>query len=122
MIKRTLNLSVRIINMVTYLPKTSVSRMITNQILRSATSIGANYRAACRSKSLKDFVNKLKIAEEEADETLYWLEVIESVGLFRSGKIYPLKTELNELIAIFVSSIKTAKLNMLKKGKTEGNC
>jgi four helix bundle protein len=89
LIKRTEDFSVRIIFMVEHLPETKSARVISGQILRSSTSIGANYRAACRSKSARDFINKLKIVEEETDETIYWLNLIESSGMFKSSQVEP---------------------------------
>lgn len=87
--------------------------VVARQFIRSATSVGANYRAAARAKSTADYIHKLKIVEEEADETLYWLEVSESCGLLKSGEINDLRAELNEIIAIIVATIKTlrAKIN-----------
>jgi len=114
LIARIKLLCVRIISMVEHLPETKSSRVIAGQILRSSTSIGANYRAACRSKSIRDFINKLKIVEEETDETIYWLEIIDSIGLFKPAQIEALKKETEELLAIFVASIKTAKANAVK--------
>ena len=98
--------------MADHLPKNETGQVLTNQILRSASSVGANYRAACRSKSKKDFINKLKIVEEEMDETLYWLTLIEECELIRTEKLVQLKLEGSELLAIFVSSLKTAKENL----------
>ena len=107
--QRTKLLAIRIINLVEKMPKTMVSNVIGCQLLRSGTSIGANYRASCRAKSTRDFVNKLKIVEEEADETLFWLELIEETRIFKSEKLLPLKTETNEILSIIVASIKTLK-------------
>ena len=84
---------------------------ISNQILRSATSVGANYRSARRAKSKRDFINKLKKVEEEADETLYWLGLIQRSGKIKPEKLRELVNEATELLAIFVASIKTAKLD-----------
>jgi four helix bundle protein len=112
LIKRTMNFAIRIIKMTEHLPKTETGHVLTNQILRSGSSVGANYRSACRSKSKKDFINKLKTVEEEMDETLYWLTLIEECELIRADKLIHLKTEGNELLAIFVSSLKTAKDNL----------
>lgn len=111
-IKRTTNFAIRIVKMADHLPKNETGQVLTNQILRSASSVGANYRAACRSKSKKDFINKLKIVEEEMDETLYWLTLIEECELIRTEKLVQLKLEGSELLAIFVSSLKTAKENL----------
>lgn len=87
-----------------------------NQIIRSSSSIGANYRAACRGKSDRDFINKLKIVEEEADETMYWLEVLKEFSNSHHNEIDRLNKETNELLAITVSSIRTvrARLNKTK--------
>lgn len=74
--------------------------------------MGANYRAACRSKSKKDFINKLKMVEEEADETLYWLSIIEECECVKPEKLVNLKEECNELTSIVVASLKTAKENL----------
>jgi len=91
------------------------SRVISQQIIRSATSAGANYRAACGSKSRRDFVNKLKIVEEELDETGYWLELIEESTVFPAERMTPLLRENNELLAIIVASIRTARGNGMRK-------
>ncbi|MDX2190128.1 MAG: four helix bundle protein [Bacteroidota bacterium] len=106
---RTKNIVIEIIKLIDSVPNTISGRAIANQIIRSATSIGANYRAACRAKSTADFVNKLKIVEEEADETMYWLEIIEESQLLKSTNIDSLKKEINEIISIVVSSIKTLR-------------
>jgi four helix bundle protein len=103
---------IRIMTAVEYLPETKTSRTISGQILRSASSIGANYRAACRSKSRKDFINKLKIVEEETDETLYWLELLDESKQVKPERLKSLRVEGDELLSIFVASIKTAKLNL----------
>ena len=84
---------------------------ICHQIVRAASSVGANYRSACRSKSRRDFINKLKIVEEELDETIYWLQLIGATGLQPIGRLKPLIDEANELLAIIVVSIITAKKN-----------
>lgn len=78
------------------------------QLVRSSTSTAANYRAACRAKSKADFVNKLKIVEEEADETIFWLEMLEELGC-NIPKLQESKSEFNELLAITVASIKKAR-------------
>ena len=79
--KRTKRIGVEIILLTDLLPSKSSASVLAKQILRSSTSIGANYRAVCRAKSTADFINKLKIVEEETDETIYWLEVLEESGL-----------------------------------------
>lgn len=81
----------------------------TRQLIRSSSSVGANYRAACRAKSTADFINKLKIVEEEADESVYFLELILELEPIEESKVNPLIKEGNEILAIIVSSINTAK-------------
>lgn len=113
--KRTKAFALEIINLVNSLPSSKISTVIANQILRSSTSVGANYRATTRAKSDKDFINKLKICEEECDETLYWLELIEESGLLINNHLHNLKKEGSELTAIFVSSINTMKSKLNRK-------
>lgn len=112
--ERTKQIGIEIILLINQFPNSIATRAISNQLIRSATSIGANYRAACRAKSSADFINKLKIVEEETDETIYWLEIVEESNLFVSPKIKELKIELNEILAIIVSSIKTLRNNQNK--------
>ena len=105
------SIAIRVIKMAFQLPVNYPAQAICNQIVRSSSSVGANYRAACRSKSRKDFINKLKIVEEELDETIYWLQLIVNVGLVPKEKMKLLTDESNELLAIIVSSILTARRN-----------
>ncbi len=107
--QRTKNLAMRILKMVETLPKTSTARIISHQIIRSGTSVAANYRAACRARSKAEFIAKLGIVEEEADETLFWLELSEETGLLPSNRLKEIKQEANEITAIIVSSRKSAK-------------
>jgi four helix bundle protein len=107
--KRTKQIGIDTIKLIDELPQKQSSREITRQIIRCSTSIGSNYRAACRAKSTPDFINKLKIVEEEADETAFWLEIIEESGLIESGRIVKLKNEVNEILSIAVASIKTLR-------------
>ncbi|MGB5942882.1 MAG: four helix bundle protein [Leeuwenhoekiella sp.] len=88
-----------------------------DQLIRSSASVGANYRAAIRGKSDRDFLNKLKIVEEEADESIYWLEILEAMSEKEYVQLKPLKKEANELTAIFVASIKTTRARMKRNGK-----
>lgn len=104
--KRTKQIGIEIILLINQIPNSIATRAISNQIIRSATSIGANYRAACRAKSTADFINKLKIVEEETDKTIFWLEILEESKLFQSYKIKKLKIELNEILSIVVSQLK----------------
>ena len=107
--KRTKNIGLEVIKLIDELPKKTSSKAIAAQIIRCATSIGANYRAACRAKSDADFINKLKIVEEETDETIYWLEVLEESGLIAFEKSVTIKKETNEILAIVVASINTVR-------------
>jgi four helix bundle protein len=115
--ERFRNFGIRVLKMADHLPTTNSASVISKQIIRSASSAGANYRAACRSKSSRDFINKLKIVEEELDETHYWLSMIVDLGFLRSDKLLELQNEVNELISIIVSSLKTARANQLVKAK-----
>ena len=101
--------AIRIIKLSENLPNTSTGQIIRRQIIRSGTSPGANYRAACLGKSDKDFLNKLKIVEEELDETLYWLEIIIMAGLMKDSEVNDLKDENLQLFKIIASSIVTMK-------------
>jgi four helix bundle protein len=86
--------------------------VLSNQLLRCSTSVGANYRSACRGKSAADFINKIVIVEEEVDESIYWLELMEESGLVDAVNMTDLKKEANELTAIFTAIGKTAKANL----------
>ena len=115
---KTKRLGLHVIRFVEILPQNYTSRVIINQILRCALSVGANYRAVCRAKSDKDFINKMKIVEEECDETIYWLEIIEESGLAKIEVVTPLKREAKEILAMIVASINTMSKN-LKSKKSE---
>jgi four helix bundle protein len=107
--ERTKKFAVRIYKMVEKLPNTRGTGIIANQIIRSSTCIAANYRAACRAKSKPEFINKLKIVEEETDETLFWLEFILDIELMKEKLLENLMNENKELLAIFTAAIKTSK-------------
>ena len=107
--RRTFEFGTRCIRLAESLPKTTVSRIIANQLIRAATSVGANYRAAIRSRSRADFVAKMGIIEEECDETVYWIEVLVELGLLPEKRTSALQQEANEILAVTVSSIKTAR-------------
>ena len=115
---KTKRLGLHVIRFVEILPQNYTSRVIVNQILRCALSVGANYRAVCRAKSDKDFINKMKIVEEECDETIYCLEIIEESGLAKIEVVTPLKREAKEILAMIVASINTMSKN-LKSKKSE---
>ena len=93
------------------LPKTTAGRALASQIVRSGTSVAANYRAACRARSTSDFIAKMGIVEEETDETLFWLGLLEESDLVSAANLISIKKEAYELIAITVASIKTARRN-----------
>ncbi|MGA2855285.1 MAG: four helix bundle protein [Candidatus Sulfotelmatobacter sp.] len=106
---RTKEFALRVVRLYRALPPREEARTIGKQLLRSGTSIGANYRAACRARSRAEFVAKLGIVLEEADETVFWLELMQESGILSAQKLTPLTQEARELTAIFVSSICTAK-------------
>jgi four helix bundle protein len=107
--RRTKQLGLRVIRLVEALPKSGPAEVIGKQLLRSATSVGANYRAACRAKSAPDIINKLKIVEEESDETLYWLELLVEAEIIPQPRLADLMTETNEILAMTVASLKTLR-------------
>ncbi len=109
--KRTKAFALRILKLVDVLPKTTAGRALPSQIVRSGTSVAANYRAACRAKSIADFIAKMAIVEEEADDTSFWLELLQESELISAAKLAEIKKEADELIAITVASIKTARRN-----------
>ena len=108
---RTKAFALRIIKLVEALPKTRTADVIVRQLLRSATSVGANYRSACRGRSKADFISKLGISLEEMDESVFWLELLPDSGTITSSKLDDLFSEANQLTAIFVTSLRTAKAN-----------
>ena len=115
---RTKKFALNILKFIEQLPNNRVGWTLTDQIVRSSTSVGANYRAVCRARSDKEFISRMGIVIEEADETLYWLELIEESTLLKSiSEIGKLKTEANELISIFVASVKTVK-NRINNSKS----
>jgi len=91
------------------LPRTIAGGVIGKQLLRSALSVGANYRAACRARSRAEFVSKMGIVEEEADEVRYWMEILAEAGLLKKERLAPLMKEASEIAAMVVASIKTAR-------------
>ena len=105
--QRTKALALRVIKLVSSLPKNTVSEVIGKQLIRSGTSVGANYRAACRPRSTADLIAKLRIVEEEADECLYWMELIVEAKLVEVTNLRSIMSETNEILAMTVASIKT---------------
>jgi four helix bundle protein len=109
--RRTQRFAIDVIKFVEQLQNSRSLNVLVNQLLRCSSSVGANYRSACKGKSTADFINKIVIVEEEADESIYWLELMEESGLVDLKAIFPLKKEANELTAIFTAIGKTAKAN-----------
>jgi four helix bundle protein len=107
--RRTKAFALRVLKLVDALPKTASGRALGSQLVRSGTSVAANYRAARRAKSTAHFLSKLRDVEEEADETLFWLELLEESGIVPAKRLSELKKEADELVAIIVASINTAK-------------
>ena len=106
---RTKAFAVRVIELVDRLPQSRSTNVIANQIIRSGTSVGANYRAACRAKSRADFISKMGNVEEECDETIYWMELLIDAKKIEPSVLDNSLREANELLAITVTSIKTAR-------------
>jgi four helix bundle protein len=106
---RTKQFAIGIINIVEELPNTRSGNTIGNQLIRSGTSVAANYRSACRARSNPDFISKITIVEEESDESLFWLELILESNLLPKEKLQSMLREADELTAIFTASGKTAK-------------
>ncbi len=113
--KRTKQFALRIIKLARALPNISEGFVVKNQILRSGTAVGANYRASCRARSDAEFIAKLGTVIEGADETVFWLEIIVESGMINSELLSSLLQEANELTAIFVSTVKKKKQNLKNK-------
>jgi four helix bundle protein len=112
--KRTKQFALRVMKLVDALPRSMSGRAVGNQLVRSGTAVGANYRAACRARSRKEFLSRLGVVEEEADESGYWLELISDGALLKPKQVGGLLQEASELTRIFAASIKTTR-NSLKK-------
>jgi len=112
--KRTKQFALRIMKLVVALPKSIEGRAIGNQLIRSGTSVGANYRAACKGRSKVEFIAKLGIVEEEADESAYWMELIIEGDLLKKELVQPLLDEANEIVAIMAASRKSASQKIKK--------
>ena len=110
---KTKDIAIRIIRLLDALPNNHAGEIIARQIGRSGTSVGANYRAAARAKSKADMINKLKIVEEEADETLFWLELIRDANIIPESRLTSLMDEVRQVIALKVASIKTIRAGQL---------
>jgi four helix bundle protein len=122
--QRTKQFALRVLKLADALPKTRSGNAIAAQIVRSGTSVAANYRALCRAKSRANFINKTSIVEEEADESCFWLELLVDAGLLGIRRVQPLLQEADEITAILVASRKTATGRRtqsfeIRKSKTE---
>ena len=109
LLPRSKQFALRVMKLVDSLPRGRSMDVIGKQLLRSATSVGANYRAACRGRSKREFIAKLGIVEEECDETLYWFELLVEGSLVKPTKLSALVQEGSEILAMIVSSIRTAR-------------
>ena len=118
---RTKEFALRVMRLVDALPKTASGRAIGTQLVRSGTSVGANYRACCRSRSRAEFVAKIGIAEEEADESAFWMEMIVEGNLLPPAKVALLLKEANELVAIMAASRKTTRSKNWPRGSAIDN-
>jgi four helix bundle protein len=112
--QRTKRFGLAVIKLVESLPRNRTAEVLGRQLLRAGTSVGANYRAACRGKSTSDVVAKLGIVEEEADESIYWIELLVEAGVVAPNSVEDLKKEANELLAMTVASIKTLRYRNLR--------
>ena len=110
---RTKKFALGVIELVETLPRSRTADVIGRQFLRCATSVGANYRSACRGKSTSDVIAKLSIVEEETDESIYWMELLTESGIVQRGRLTALEGEANELLAMTVASIKTLRSRKL---------
>jgi len=106
---RTKTYANRVVKLCSALPSNWIAQTLGKQLLRSGTSVGANYRAVCRAKSTSDFINKLRIVEEECDESLFWMELLVDNGIIKPSRLSGLMKEANEILSIVVSSAKTAR-------------
>ncbi len=113
--QRTKQFHIDVIKLCELLPRNAAGFELAKQLIRSAGSVGANYRSSIRAKSSKDFVYKIEIVLEEADESHYWLEIIRDAELVKGERIDELITEANELTAIFAATYKTAKAKLIKE-------
>ena len=119
LLQRTKQFALRIFKLVGALPQTIQGRAVAAQLIRSGTSVAANYRAACRARSKPEFVAELGVVEEEADESAFWLELIIETGLLNPGKVTPLLAEAGEIVAMMASSKKTAAKSQIANRKSQ---
>jgi four helix bundle protein len=107
--KRTKAFALRVIHLVDALPRSRAASIIGAQLLRAGTSVGANYRAACRARSSADFISKMGIVEEECDESIYWMELLIEAGIMKSNRLSSLLKEADEILSMVVASIRTSR-------------
>jgi four helix bundle protein len=119
LLQRTKQFALRIFKLVGALPQTIQGRAVAAQLIRSGTSVAANYRAACRARSKLEFVAKLGVVEEEADESAFWLELIIETGLLNPRKVTPLLAEAGEIVAMMASSKKTGAKSQIANRKSQ---
>lgn len=117
--KRTKRFAVDVIRFSDSLPSSRAASVIANQLIRSATSVGANYRAALRSRSQAEFIAKIGVTTEEVDESEYWLELLEETGISKSDTLVSLRQEADELAAILTATLKTTKSHSIRYPKSE---
>ena len=110
--KRTKDFAIRIIKLTQALPRNDTAKILGRQVLRSGTSVGANYRAVCRARSRAEFGSRMAVVVEEADETVYWLELLVDTAIVPLKRLGSLMKEANELLALFAASHRTAKLGL----------
>jgi four helix bundle protein len=118
--RRTKEFALRIIKLFRALPKSEEARILGRQVLRSGTAVAANYRSACRARSRADFISKIGITVEEADETAFWLELIADAGIIKRSKLESLLAEANSLVRIFQASRKTAQSQITNRKSQMG--
>ncbi|MGA3327956.1 MAG: four helix bundle protein [Terriglobia bacterium] len=111
---RTKQFAIRIVRVFKSLPKSDEARIIGKQLLRAGTSVAANYRAACRSRSEAEFISKISVVVEEADETAFWIELLIETNIIREFRLRELLKEANELLAIFAASLWTVRKRRVK--------
>ena len=109
--KRTKQFALKILKLIAIIQSTIEGRVIANQLTKSGTSVGANYRAACKARSRVEFIAKIGVVEEEADECIYWLELVIGANLLKKELVKPLLNEAGEIVAIMASSRKSATKN-----------
>jgi four helix bundle protein len=117
--RRTKDIAIRVLTLAEALPRSVSASVIGRQIVRSGTSIGSNYRAACRAISRADLIAKLGHVEEEADETLYWMELLIERQMVTAQKLQPLMSDVNEVLAMTVASIQTLRRAKIQNPKSK---